>query len=379
MKNKINIEFLPEGTLEELTAAIDKLTSDDAPGGIIILACENNQFKPDNLNSFLKSSKTPVFGGIFPGVIFGNKNYEKGTILMSLEEIPEVHVLKNVGKESSTFYESMLAYFTGENAFKTIFVFVDGLSQNNDKVIESLFISFGLEYNFIGAGAGSLSMEPIPCIITNEGLLSDAAVIAGSKLNGGIGIKHGWKSIAGPFRVTGAEKNTLISLDFKPAFEIYKSVVEWHSGKKLTAKNFGSIAQGYPVGISRLGSDKIVRDPVKIDNYNNMVFIGDIPDGSYIHIMSSTPDELIVAAEEARNAGTMDFNMEKDDHFMLLIDCISRVMYLGDRFGEELNAVYSGKGIMAGTLSMGEIANNRREYLELYNKTAVVGCFNTKE
>ncbi|HPE55874.1 MAG TPA: FIST C-terminal domain-containing protein [Bacteroidales bacterium] len=370
-----NIRLIEELSVDALSKNIDLLIGETKPEGLIILACDENQYNLEQTNELLRNLSVPVFGGTFPGIIFGGKEYTKGTIIMGLEEKPQVHIIKNLSNLDKDEYPSSFQNFEQEANCKTVFVFVDGFSQNNSKLIEMLFISFGLEYNFIGAGCGSLSMNPTPCIMTNEGLLSDAAVIAGSKLNGAIGMKHGWQSIAGPIRVTGSEKNTLISLDFNPAYEVYKKIIEEHSGKKVNRENFTQLAPLYPVGITKLGTDKIIRDPVKIDEQGNIVFLGDIPEGTFIHIMATTPDDLINAAKEAMETGTNCKSKKSEDRFILFIDCISRLFLLEERFREEL-AVINPEGLpVAGTLSLGEIANNKKEYLELYNMTAVVGCF----
>jgi hypothetical protein len=66
----------------------------------------------------------------------------------------------------------------------------------------------------------------------------------------------------------------------------------------------------------------------------------------------------------------------------LLVDCISRVLFLGPRFGEELQAAHrrlqqaGGPQVpLFGVLSLGEIANNGTYLLEFYNKTFVLGAY----
>ncbi len=59
-----------------------------------------------------------------------------------------------------------------------------------------------------------------------------------------------------------------------------------------------------------------------------------------------------------------------------LIDCLSRYLFLEERFVEELRAVqnaYTPSTTLWGVLSLGEIANANEEGIELYNKTCVVG------
>lgn len=69
----------------------------------------------------------------------------------------------------------------------------------------------------------------------------------------------------------------------------------------------------------------------------------------------------------------MDAFQEEANRTELLIDCISRALFLEDEFDREIEAVYQENVPLIGALSMGEIANNGKDYLELYNKTCVVG------
>jgi len=48
------------------------------------------------------------------------------------------------------------------------------------------------------------------------------------------------------------------------------------------------------------------------------------------------------------------------------------VSSLGDRFVDELNAVFNKMCSLFGALIIGEFANSGKDYLEFYNKTSVV-------
>ncbi|MEI7446985.1 MAG: FIST C-terminal domain-containing protein, partial [Burkholderiales bacterium] len=56
----------------------------------------------------------------------------------------------------------------------------------------------------------------------------------------------------------------------------------------------------------------------------------------------------------------------------LFIDCVSRVLFLGDAFDRELRSVVRDDVPTIGALTLGEIANAGRSFLEFHNKTAVV-------
>ncbi|MBC8490364.1 MAG: FIST C-terminal domain-containing protein [Bacteroidetes bacterium] len=256
---------------------------------------------------------------------------------------------------------------------KTMFVLVDGFSKRISALVDSLFNVFGLEVNYIGGGAGSLSMKQKPCLFTNGGLVSDSAVLALLDIESGVGVSHGWKEIGGPYKVTSSDRTIINSLDWKPAFEVYREVVERHSKQLFTKDNFFDIAKCYPFGISKLGTEKIVRDPFIIGENNSLVCVGEVPEEVFVHILNGDTSSLVNAAEKALMLGEEAFHAKTSNKTILFMDCISRVLFLEDKFVDELKAVYNEKFQLIGALTIGEIANSGKDYLEFYNKTSVVG------
>ncbi len=55
------------------------------------------------------------------------------------------------------------------------------------------------------------------------------------------------------------------------------------------------------------------------------------------------------------------------------MDCISRVLFLEDKFKNEIDAVSDHDSTTVGVLALGEIANTGKDYLDFYSKTTVVG------
>lgn len=378
-KNNIRIRISKSGSFSDLKTDVSEMLEEGNTGGLLVLTCEANGYTSGIMNPWLKALPLPVFGGIFPGFIHGNQRFVKGTLLIGLCEAPEIHLLKTISNPTEDFRVALKECFKDTDEFRTIFLFVDGTSQNTGNLIESLFTVFGLEYNFIGGGAGSATMEPMPCIISNEGLLSDAVIIAGVRMEGRLSFKHGWKSIAGPFKVTGSDRNMLVSLDFRPVLEIYREIVEPLVNQDITAENFSSIAAGYPFAITRLGTEKIIRSPIKIDSYNNIICACEIPEGVFVHILHAEKDDLFKAAMEAQDEVLSVCNKSPRDHFTFLVDCISRPRFLGELYQEKLNILDERGKPMVGVLSLGEIANNGKEFLEFYNKTLVIACFNMNQ
>ncbi|MCP3900644.1 MAG: histidine kinase, partial [Desulfobacteraceae bacterium] len=232
--------------------------------------------------------------------------------------------------------------------------------------------------NYIGGGAGSLSMVSKPCLFSNDGLLMDSAILAFFELDSGIGVSHGWESISGPYRVTEADHNIIKTLDFKPAFEAYSDAILEHSGLNIAKDHFFDIAKEYPFGIAKLGAERIVRDPIKVFDNGNIMCVGEVREGSFVDILNGDAESLIAAAGHAKQLSMKAKKDTTKNDMALFIDCISRVLFLEDKFTDEITEVWSEDLPLVGACTIGEIANSGNDYLEFYNKTAVVAIIGSK-
>jgi len=366
-----------EGPVEGLQYLLERAANDENTSGVLILACDANGFTPEKVDEVLKQYKKPVFGGIFPQILFNKEILEKGTIVAGISQPVSTAVIKGLGDISidlDAIIENTFEWQSLEN--KTIFVFVDGLSQYISVLIDSMFNCWGLLPNYIGGGAGSLSFERKPCVFTGEGLLGDAAVLAMADIKSGIGVAHGWKPVAGPLRVTEADRNIIISLNWRPAFEVYRETVEKISGKSFDNTDFFQLAKGFPIGIVRMAEEMVVRDPISLDG-SRLICVGEVPLNSFVYILKGDKDSLIAAAVKARQLAEASYlktlNEKKEKSLTtFFMDCVSRVFFLQSDFNEEMEAVYAGYPLL-GALTIGEIANTGKDYLEFYNKTSVIG------
>ncbi len=337
---------------------------------VMLLLADRNTFSHQELTEFTRCYK-PIFGGIFPQVVFESKNYDSGLLLIGLTEEVEIKIIENLSCPTTDF-ETQHDFKIVDDGYKTMLVFVDGFSKRIGSFIESLFNIYGIELNFIGGGAGSLTMIQKPCIFTNNGLLKDAAVMAVLKSNSGIGVKHGWEVLAGPFKVSHSEGNTILKLENKSAFDIYKQVIEDDLGKAFDCDNFFEIAKAYPFGISKIGTEKIVRDPILKQDDGSLVCVGEVPQNAFVHILKGKPENLVRASHSAYEEAKANLKSSNSTGDIFLIDCISRVLFLENDFSKELAAIGGSEKFAFGALTLGEIANSGKDYLEFYNKTAVV-------
>ena len=374
----LTIHVDPAGTVEGFQRILQQTISQKGVEGVLILACDANDFKPETVNTILKNVSMPIFGGVFPEIIHGRNKLTRGTIVVGLSTHPNVQIIPHLSDPSIDYDEIISQKFPESDQNKTMFVLVDGFSQRISTLIDSLFNYFGLEINYLGGGCGSLSFVQKPCLFTNEGLIADSAILATVETASGIGVSHGWYSVSGPFKVTEADRNVILTLDWQPAFSIYRHVVEEAARCKFTDTNFFELAKSYPFGIKRLGGEMIVRDPIMVKENGAIVCVGEVPVESYVDILTGDASSLVNAARKALTLSLDAYHGPADKKVIFLIDCISRVLFLGKEFEKEIQAVYKEDIPLIGALTLGEIANSGKEYLEFYNKTVVVGCIEAK-
>lgn len=368
--------FDPTGSIAGFADLLAQFDEDPEVGSIVVFACDENAFTPADCSLLLQRLSKPVAGGLFPQIIVGSEHYGRGTVMIGLPCEVRCTVIKNISDPEQDLVGAVEGILVpGREEKTTVVVLVDGFAARISALIDALFENFGLLPNYLGGGAGSLSLKQMPCVMTPEGLLEDAAIIVDTGLTGGIGVAHGWEVISDPIKVTASDRNTILELNYRPAFDVYREVVEPRAGEPLIAEDFFRVAKGFPFGLRKMGSEVVVRDPLMVGQNGSLVCVGEVPVNAFVHILQGETERLIAAARKASGLAEQALKAQGGQRQgRIFMDCISRVLFMEDRFAEELAEVDDGLP-MVGALTLGEIANSGQDYLEFYNKTAVVGLF----
>lgn len=364
------------GSLEQLTTALNAAVAQGA-ASIVIFATHSKEWHCEQLPAKIEKYEIPIIGGIFPEVLLNDKTYNEGFVVVGLKcrlDIATVHQL-SLGDEAIA--AQLLKQRELLIEAKTHITLVDGLASNIERLVECMYELMGLNVSAIGGGAGALDFIQRPCLFTKEGTLEDAAIIAAVQAPIHIGVSHGWEVMDGPYLVTGSEQNLLSTLNYTPAFQVYREKVELASGKNFDDHDFFSIAKTYPLGIEGLDGSLTVRDPLCLKG-NRMVCVGEVPQNSTVYILKGTPQGLIKAADDAAYQAFSAFRRHTPNtpYTGLIFDCISRKLFLEEAFPEELSQIKRtlGKnGTCVGALTLGEISNASNGIVSLLNKSTVVG------
>lgn len=372
----MKIRFNPDADLRRLRGDLADMAAYPDVGCIILLGADGNGHGPDDLDPILQKVNVPIVGGIFPQVLYDGQHSEQGYVVLGLPQTAQVTVIPGLSDPEAD-YEALIEHsLLCEVEGETLFVFVDGLAQRIGSFVEALFNTFGLELNYLGGGAGSLDFQSKPVLFTGDGVVQDAAVLALTQQASGIGVHHGWESVSDGFRVTESRGNTILSLNWRPALDVYGEVLASQGVSLPSAEGFFDVAKRFPFGIPSIGGELVVRDPIAIGEDGGLICVGDVPEDVFVHVLSGTTSSLVDAAGQAVEQACVSLGGKPELTFV--VDCISRNLFMGDDFQQEMDALRRTKLPTLGVLTLGEIANNGRKYLEFYNKTAVVGVFGEK-
>lgn len=368
------VSLCREPSLQDLTLAHAECVSAGAQS-VLVLACEDNGLHLSEWNQWLRSLTLPVFGGVFPQLIYADELLSRGVVLVGLATDVRVHSLPLTKGLQADWHQRLRDFQLGSSANQTIMVMVDGLASHIETLLEAIYSTATPGSQALGCGAGSLRLTPTPCLFTQAGVLADAAVIAVMPVACQLGVSHGWEVFAGPFLVTHAEGNRVHTLNYKPALKVYRAEIERNSHRRFANSEFLDIAKTHPFGIINVDGELLVRDPIA-QHGDSLICVGEVPANAMVYLLKGVPEQLIASAAAA--AKTAAAGSAGEQPLALLFDCISRSLFLNEAYPQEVAAVrreLADPVALVGALSLGEICSSARGPIELLNKSTVVAVF----
>ncbi len=367
--------YLAQPTIDKVVKTVQELAPQENET-ILLLFAEQDSNDFDALVKALNKINISFMGGLFPGIIYGNKHYKEGCVIKKLPAIIKPDIIDL--KDGKVRIPNLMKQIEAHDTKLTVLTLVDGLTASISPYLKSLFNVYGNSVSFIGGGAGSLSLVQQECVFTNKGVFQDAAIFCLLDLSISLGVRHGWQHLHGPIVATKTNGNTIEQLNWQNAFEVYKSVVEADAGVQFNEENFFDIAKGYPFGISKQDNEDIIRDPIAVSKEGHLLCVGEVPENTVLHIMKGESQSLIESAKLAVN--DCKDQLTKNIQHTFVVDCISRILFLEEEFDNELNAITDTLGETSqeaqpmGVLSLGEISSYGNGFIEFYNKTLVIGA-----
>lgn len=248
-----------------------------------------------------------------------------------------------------------------------VFAFPDGFSSNISEVIQGLYDTMGPDFKYAGGGAGDNLKFFKTYQFTEEGVARGAlatVLIGGMGVETGIG--HGWKPKMDPMIITDSDGKKVIEINGISAFDSYCEQVG-----DIDVEKFPEYGMKNPLGFPDISGNYLIRDPLKLNSDKSIDFVTEIPKNAVGNVMEGEIPDLI---KKARDVTSETVQSIEKPHFVLLFDCISRYLLMGDEFKNELESIKEAVGMdipILGALTFGEIGSYTDVPL-LHNKTTII-------
>ena len=326
-------------TQEAVNSAYSSLGKQTADLAILFTTKEFNH--PLDLKSILKTlGEIPLLGASSTEIICAKGPINKGIVLL-LFSFPEktyfnTSCVEEVNKNN--------ALSMGRNLGEKLLYGCKGNRRNLNLIFSSCLgpegqnIFLGLQER-VGKSFPIISASLQDGIYFNNASLnhSVSGVLFGGKLLFGLGVKHGWRPLGKPRKVTLSSNNAIIEIDGKPAASLYKDYLDKdNAGIKKELKR---ISKYYPIGIDITGKKEyLLRSLSDIETNNTLIFNGNIPKGSEIQLMISSKESCLQSTREAAELAKDALKGQKIK-LLLILNSSARLSLLGIKAAEEIEII----------------------------------------
>ncbi len=365
------IKFTDSPSLSELNKAINSAIEEGAKT-VLLLTCIDNNYNQEKSKEVLHQYTVSLCGAVFPKVIYKNKSYSQGAIVLGLMvhcKVVNYSMLADSDADLKSYIQIKSQKI--EN-YQNFIIISDAFCNQCENFTDHFYDYMGSGISAIGGGAGSLDLLSHPVIFTNQGLISNATQVIALPCPIKNSIGHGWEILDGPYLVTSSEGHYVHSLNYRPTFELYKEIIQNKIKSPLPTDFFAEFSKHYPLGIMSLDGDILVRDPLQT-NGAYLECVGNVPVNSMVYLLHSNRNKMIIASDKT----AQDVAQQSTSKTLLLFDCVTRDLLFGEDIGDELEAIQSPfpNTCLVGAMALGEIANTGNGSIRLLNKSTVLGSF----
>ena len=354
---------------------LDQWFADQTTGGLIALLPEAEKDQLPILQRVCRERSIPLFGGIFPALIDGARFINHGVCLLPFPAMPPAFLIPAAdGAEAiGLAVRRGLATLPAGTAKPTLFLMFDGMLPNIASLLEEIYFALANRVDYAGVNAGSESFQPMPCLFDQNQLIG--AGVMGVLLPGDVKtvLEHGFVQPERAMSATASQGNRVVTIDWRPAFEVYQAMIKTEYGIDLTAENFYQYAVHFPFGILRASGEIVVRIPVALADDGSLFCVGEVPENSVLVLLKS-PEAGGNACLE-RLAKDLDFaSAGSSGHRLLAFYCAGRRMHLGVAAETELAELCALAQVseLAGALSLGEIGSTQRGGYPVFHNATLV-------
>jgi hypothetical protein len=343
--------------------------------GVLALVAERDGKQIPQLQALCRESGMPLMGGVFPALHLNGRNYQQGVLLILLDPMADYHCLIEFGEDSDATMseiEAIAAQIKGrlaDDQEATLLMFFDALVLNIGTILEALYLQLAEAVHYTGANTGSERFKPIPCLFDSERLIRNGLILLLLKQHEGAVLEHGYRVPEKLIAATSTEGNRIISIGWKPAFDVYRDHIKLLHGIEITHDNFLDYAVHFPFGILRADDELLVRIPVALEQDGSLFCAGEVPEHGVLALLEAPQEAALNTAD------LLAARLGQCRGPVLTFYCAGRWQHLGaEKADDELARLQLALDSppLLGALSLGEIGSSQRGGYPLFHHACLV-------
>lgn len=355
----------------EITGQLYSLRRKNPEMGMMALFPESESSKVEPLQQICRELSIPLTGAIFPSLIVNSQFHDKGILFFLFDKMPPYLLQDELGSDESTDrLTEEISSRLSDNEQTTLFLIFDAMVPNIATMLEQIYLGLADRVHYMGVNAGSETFQPIPCLFDSEKLIQNGVLALMLQDHEGAVLEHGYQAPSHMVAATATEGNRVISIDWRPAFEVYSERIQEQYGVEITRENFYQYSVHFPFGIIRADDEVLVRIPVALEDDGSLFCVGEVPANSVLTLLEA-PKERSLHTTEKLSQRLAGLPSGRD---ILLFYCAGRRMHLGEASCLELEALQQcvGDRQLFGALSLGEIGSSRQSGYPLFHNATLV-------
>ncbi len=346
------------------------------PGsGVLALVTERDQARIGELQALCREAEMALLGAVFPEIHLAGQFHAEGVLLILLNPMTDFYrLIEFTPDEVDALAQAEILAAEVEGAMTdpesaTLLMMFDALVPNISSILETLYLKLAESVHYAGGNAGSETFQPIPCLFDSDRLIGNGLLALLLSGNQGAVLEHGYQAPDKLIAATATEGNRIISIGWKPAFDVYREHVKQLYGVDVSCDNFYDYGVHFPFGILRADEEVLVRIPVKLEPDGSLFCVGEVPEHTVLTLLEAPAPSSLQTAE------LLAERLNAQRRPVLNFYCAGRRVHLGVEFAtRELQTLYRNLdcGTLFGALSLGEIGSSQYGGYPLFHHAALV-------
>lgn len=370
---------LDELQTERVASVLDAWRQEGTGFHVLALLPEPEKVKVGALQEVCRAAGVALAGGVFPQLIHDGGLSDRGAVLLRVIGAPPPLLLEAVGNPDAVERVSaaIVAYVeknVGDAQEASLFCMFDALVPNIATHLDDWYLHLADRVRYFGANAGNERFVSEPCLFDGERFVADAVLVQLLPNHIGACLEHGYSVPDHAITATSATGNAIVQIDWRPALDVYREIMQTQYGVAIDRDNFYAHAVHFPFGILRADGEVLVRIPVALGDAGEIICVGEIEPNSVLTLLDARSGSRLAAAALAGKLAAQGGLAAGGD--LLLFYCAGRRMHVGAGVDAELADVARATNAaqVVGALSLGEIGGAHTDGYPLFHNATLVGA-----